>query len=100
MGILNLCIPNISALWVILNPIRLMLHILFLPTMQGYFLTLSIARTHDLSWGNRAGIGQEESHLRSKSHRMMVVQVMCNTALVVLFLSLFVTNKELHGKFL
>jgi len=79
--ILNLCIPNVSALWVILNPIRFLLHVLFLPTMQGYFLTLAIARTYDLSWGNRAGIGEEVEELKAKSALWAFVQCALNAAL-------------------
>merc|ERR1712012_764097 len=93
--VLNLCIPSRAALLTLINPVKIVLHVLFLPTMQGYFLTLSIARTHDLSWGNRAGIGQEENHLRSKSRCIMICQILCNTVLVFGLFSLFMVHDEL-----
>jgi len=93
--VLNLCIPNISALWVIMNPVRLLLHVLFLPTMQGYFLTLSIARTYDLSWGNRAGIGSEVEELKSKAKLWAFIQAVFNTALPI-FLFIY-QDSEVHN---
>lgn len=98
--LLNLFIPSKAAVLTLINPFKLVLHMLFLPTMQAYFLTLSIARTHDLSWGNRAGIGQEENHLRSKSRCIMITQIICNTGLVVLYLGLFMIDETIHFYFL
>merc|ERR1712137_361605 len=80
--VLNAFVPDFTALCTLINPINLLVYLLFLPTMQGYFLTLSLARTFDLSWGNRSGVGGEIESLKSQSQTMMVLMVVFN--LVVL----------------
>merc|ERR1712176_569405 len=76
--VLNLFIPNFTSLVYLLNPLRVLVFYLFLPTMQGFFLTLSIARTFDLSWGNRAGIGAEQENLKKQSQTLIVFQLLGN----------------------
>jgi len=80
--LLNAFVPDVQALCTIMNPVNLLVYLLFLPTMQGYFLTLSIARTFDLSWGNRSGVGGEIEGLKSQAQTMIVLMVVFN--LVVL----------------
>lgn len=84
---LNLFIPNFTSLTYLLNPLRVLAFYLFLPTMQGFFLTLAIARTFDLSWGNRAGIGAEQEDLKKESQTLMLIQWVCNLVLLVFFFS-------------
>jgi len=55
-----------------------------MPTMQGYFLTLAIARTFDLRWGNRAGVGMVVDKLRSISQEYMAIQWFLNGIMVFL----------------
>jgi len=83
--LLNLFIPNFTSLTYLLNPLRVIVFYLFLPTMQGFFLTLAIARTFDLSWGNRAGIGGEQDNLKKESQSLMLLQWVCNLVLLVFF---------------
>jgi len=90
--VLNLLIPNFTSLTYLLNPLRVLVFYLFLPTMQGFFLTLSIARTFDLSWGNRAGIGAEQESLKKGTQTMMMVQCLCNLFLLVFFFAFRVTT--------
>lgn len=81
--LLNLFIPNFMSLTYLLNPFRVLAFYLFLPTMQGFFLTLSIARTFDLSWGNRAGIGGEQDDLKKEAQTLMILQWIANLVLLV-----------------
>jgi len=80
--ILNAFVPDLKPLTIIMNPMNLLVYLLFLPTMQGYFLTLALARTFDLSWGNRSGVGGEIESLKIQSQSVIVLMVVFN--LVVL----------------
>merc|ERR1712166_1473962 len=90
--VLNLFIPNFTSLTYLLNPLRVLVFYLFLPTMQGFFLTLAIARTFDLSWGNRAGIGGEQENLKKESQNLMLLQWITNLVLLVFFFSFRTVN--------
>jgi cellulose synthase/poly-beta-1,6-N-acetylglucosamine synthase-like glycosyltransferase len=80
--LLNAMIPDFSALKILLNPVNWIAYMLFMPTMQGYFLSLAIARTFDLSWGNRAGVGQESEALKNESRALIVAQNVLNVVLM------------------
>ena len=66
--LLNLFIPNFESLKHLLHPLRVAVFFLFMPTMQSNFLTLAIARTFDLSWGNRDGIGAKQDCLKNQTY--------------------------------
>jgi len=82
---LNAFIPDFQALKMLINPFNWIAYIAFMPTMQGYFLSLAIARTFDLSWGNRAGVGEEAENLKVESRSLIVLQNVLN--LIVLGLT-------------
>merc|ERR1712137_77179 len=81
--VLNAFVPDFTALCTLINPINLLVYLLFLPTMQGYFLTLSMARTFDLSWGNRSGVGGEIESLKVQSQSMMVLAIALNLVILI-----------------
>jgi len=85
--LLNLFIPNFESLKHLLHPLRVVVFFLFMPTMQGNFLTLAIARTFDLSWGNRDGIGGKEDCLKNQTYSYMILQWLANGVLLVLLFS-------------
>eukprot|EP00929_Paragymnodinium_shiwhaense_P058309 TRINITY_DN2918_c1_g1_i1.p1 TRINITY_DN2918_c1_g1~~TRINITY_DN2918_c1_g1_i1.p1 ORF type:complete len:752 (+),score=114.19 TRINITY_DN2918_c1_g1_i1:87-2342(+) len=79
---LNAMIPDLRALCVLINPVNFVAYLTFMPTMQGYFLSLAIARTFDLSWGNRAGIGAESDNLKADSKALIIGQNVVNAVLM------------------
>jgi cellulose synthase/poly-beta-1,6-N-acetylglucosamine synthase-like glycosyltransferase len=82
--VLNMMIPDFYSLTTLLNPFNWLSYMAFMPTMQGYFLSLAVARTYDLSWGNRDGIGQAEEGLRQSSAAFIVIQNILNFAVLIL----------------
>ena len=80
---LNALIPDFTALATIMNPLNLVVYLLFMPTMQGYFMTMAIARSFDLSWGNRGGVGGEVEALKVRSQAMMLATCIINVLILV-----------------
>lgn len=89
--LLNLAIPDVrTACWLLFPPV-VVLYVLFMPTMIGYFFTVAMARTHDLSWGNR-DVGAEETSLRHTSLAIMSLQIALNIFMLLATLSLHVRD--------
>lgn len=71
---LNIMVPNWKAVRGLLNPFRMITSLLMQPTFQGYFLAYAVARTYDLRWGNRAGVGEESKEGKNGTRGLVVIQ--------------------------
>eukprot|EP00931_Biecheleriopsis_adriatica_P117556 TRINITY_DN9305_c0_g1_i1.p1 TRINITY_DN9305_c0_g1~~TRINITY_DN9305_c0_g1_i1.p1 ORF type:complete len:754 (+),score=94.49 TRINITY_DN9305_c0_g1_i1:80-2263(+) len=80
--LLNAMIPDTQALCTLINPLNWLAFMLFMPTMQGYFFSLAIARTFDLSWGNRDSGNVNES-LKPTSTAMIIIQNILNLFIMI-----------------
>jgi len=97
--LLNFLIPDWTSLRSLINPANILQYMLFMPTMQGCFLSLAIARTFDLSWGNRGGVGHENEKIKVESQSLMIIQGMLNFILVCLAINPSALTGSFNGVF-
>jgi len=94
---LNLLVPNGRAVLGLINPFRMIVNLLMQPTFQGYFLAYAVARTYDLRWGNRDGVGEQLAEGKSQTKALIIIQNVLNLVVLTLLIIFHATCPQIQN---